>query len=252
MLDQFEGLSLDMEDIAAQIEEETLMPAELVTSQWSTVSGTDRETGDSYVNNVWEMQWKRLDRVVTTSDGSEFLYRVRHSMPKAGEDVTNRRNRSYVIQADCFGKLGLKGKRPEDFLGAKHWIRESQIGTGQYAKIWFKSEAIYIEGQSFEEAMGRSSAVSNLNPPSAAIPESNESSATEPVSMDSDSPYTKFLEVINGLTHREAITAVENDEILSVNSEILNATKSGQLFDDLEKQGLIQEVDNKYMVVAQD
>jgi hypothetical protein len=240
----FDSYSLDMDEINAQIEEESLMPAQLIGSEYKTLTFQDRETGQTIIKDVWELRWDRLDMELMTRDGNKYLYYTTHSMPNPNKDtpVQNRKNMTYVKQVECFGKLGLKGRHPNDYVGAKHWIRETTTGNGQFSKNWWKSEAVYVDGQSYEEATGKvpSSVIEdNMNPPV-------EVSAN---GSDQTSVYSLFVDTINGLSHREALTAVRNEPKLESNLEIMEGLNSGQLFDDLIEQGFIKDEDGKYIKV---
>ena len=236
--------SLNMAEINAQIEEESLMPAELVTSAYKILTYTDDEGGTSS-RNVWQLEWSRLDK-----DLGDFYYRSSHNLPDPNSDkpVTQRGRMTYAVQVTCFSKLGIEGSRPEDFLGLKHWIREEIVGSGRFQKTWYRSEAIYVEGQTYEEAKGINAKATNMNPPSEAV--SSNSSPTEPVSLDGDSPYEKFLDIVNGLTHRQAIAALEKDDALKSNEEIMTGVKSGSIFEEMIDQGLLEENDGKYVKVS--
>ena len=245
VLDQDLNLSLDQDDINRQADIESLMPAEIVTSEWRDITGSDPDSGETFISKAWVLEWDRLDRDMTGSSGNKFLYQSTHYMPNEDRPVTSRRDLQYSKQVICFGALGLKGKHPRDFIGAKHWVRETTERRSR--RPWWKSEAIYLEGQTYEEAVGKEA--DNLNPPAVS---SNHASATLPVeevTLDDDSPYTLFLDTINGMTHRQVITAIRKTEGLKDNEEIINGVMNGTLFDQMQEQGLLKEEDGKYFKV---
>lgn len=239
-------LSLDMGDINRQIETETLMPAKLVGSEFKDITFTDRE-GNPGVRKAWQLSWDRLDMDLTGVSGEKFLFRSSHNLPDPNDDrpVRNRRRMTYVQQVDCFGRLGLTGRKPEDFLGVTHWIRETVEGSGQFAKTWYRSEAIYKEGQSFEEAVAAqksSTATTQINPP-----EPPPAEEPQEVPLDDNSPYGVLVELMDGKNHREILNAVRSSSELAGHEEIQQGIMSGTLFDDLESQGIIKEgEDGKY------
>lgn len=240
-------LSLDIDEINAQIEEESLMPALCVESKYDFYTYTDRDDGSTHIVNVWKLDWQRLDQ-----DLGNFLYRSSHNLPDANSDkpTTNRRQQTYVQQVTCFGKVGLRGKRPEDFLNQKHWIREVQSGYGQYTKTWYKSEAIYIEGQSYEDAMNHVNLeVDDINPPSVAETDNDDSSTSDTGDETPDNPnniYGILIDTIDGLTHRQALAAVSKSDDLKDNKDITEGMKNGTLIEQLLDQSMITEDDGKY------
>jgi hypothetical protein len=238
----FSDFSLDMDEINVQIEEESLMPAQLIGSEYKQISFADKDTGQMISRIIWELKWDRLDMDLTGKDGTKFYYQTSHNMPDPNKVTQNRKNLTYVEQVKCFGKLGRKGRSPEDYIGVKHWIRETTTGTGQFVKNWWKSEAIYVDGQTYEEAMGGvPTNIENINPPS--------TNGT----VDNRSVYNIFVDLFtDGLSHREALTHVRNVPELESNTEIMEGLTSGQLFDDLIEQGFLEEKEGKYFKVAQD
>tara|TARA_Y100000310_G_scaffold344326_1_gene456459 strand:- start:2580 stop:3311 length:732 start_codon:yes stop_codon:yes gene_type:complete len=239
-----EDLSLDMDDIEAQAQIESLMPAELVECEYRDIPLT-QENGEVQIRKAWVLVWDRLDRDMTGASGQKFTYQSTHWLPDGSRPVTSRREMQYAKQVACFSALGLKGKSPPDFLGVKHWVRETT--ERRSTRPWWRSEAIYTEGQSYEEAIGKE--VINLNPPVAVVTDTDVN--TEEVTLDEDSPYTLLLETINGMTHRQAITVVKQTEGLSDNSEIVNGLQSGSLIDQMIEHNLLKEEDGKYYRVTE-
>ena len=237
--------SLNMETINAQIEEESLMPAELVSSGFKLLTYTD-DDGQTNNRDVWQLEWRRLDK-----DLGDFMYRSSHNLPDPNSDrpVNQRSRMTYVLQVESFSRLGIiTTGNPNEFVGQKHWIREVIAGSGRYQKTWWKSEAVYVEGQSYDEAKGSTTRTSNMNPPTEEAP--TNSSSTESVDLNDDSPYTKFLDIVDGLTHRQAIAALEKDDALKSNEEIMTGVKSGSIFEEMIEQGLLEENDGKYVKVS--
>lgn len=238
--------SLDMNEINAQIEEESLMPAELVISGFKILTYTD-DDGSTSNRNVWQLEWKRLDK-----DLGEYRYRSSHNLPDPNSDrpVTQRRQMSYVQQVDCFSKLGvITSGAPDEFIGQRHWIKEATIGSGRFQKTWWKSECVYVEGISYEESKGSGSRDNSMNPPTESSSTKAESATSEEV-LDENSPYTLFLNTVDGLSHRQAISAVETEDKLKENEEIMTGVKSGNIFEEMIEQGLLKEEDGKYIMVS--
>lgn len=245
-----EDLMLDIDTIEQQVREESLMPAELVVSEKKdiTFNLSEDQGGGTGIKKVWELRWDRLDIDTTGPSGKKFLYQSSHTLPDPNDTrpVTNRERMTYVKQVKCFASLGLRGRRPEDFLGAKHWIKQRTESPGtRFEKVWWESVAPYREGQSYEEAVGGVSVpdVSNINPPAAnnTKPEPEQS-----VEMSDDSPYTLLINTVNGKTHRAMLTAVRNTPELAGNEEIMNGVQSGELIDSLLEQGFLIEKEGKY------
>ena len=183
-----DSFNLDVNELNAQCEEESLMPAVLVGSEIKEVQLTDRDTGGTIFRKVWELKWERLDMDLSGPNGT-FQYQSSHWMPDSNRPVTNRRNMQYAKQIECFAKLGVKGTTPEDFLDQKHWIKEtSERNTG---RPWWKSEAIYIDGQTYEEAIGGSSV--DINPPSDSV---RTAESTEELTAEA-SVYDLLVDTIN-------------------------------------------------------
>jgi len=238
------SLSLDLDEINQKIENESLMPAVCVGSEYKPVPLADRDNpGMTIIRDVWEVLWDRLDRDTTGDSGKKFLYQSSNWLPDESREVTNRSQMQYVKQVQAFAALGIKGKEPEDFLGQQCWIKETT--EPRASRSWWKPVAKYVEGQSFEEATGGIGVA--INPPSSngntpvPVAESND------VEVGEGSPYDELLNVINGKTHRAAITALKSS---SVDQQLTEAVQSGTLLDDLIEQKFLREEDGKYYKVV--
>tara|TARA_Y100000310_G_scaffold331814_1_gene406119 strand:- start:677 stop:1429 length:753 start_codon:yes stop_codon:yes gene_type:complete len=240
MMDEM-NLSLDADEINKQAAIESLMPAKLITCEYKDITFTDNRDGTTQIRKAWVLEWDRLDRDMTGASGKKFTYQSTHWLPDGSRPVTNRREMQYAKQVACFASVGLRGRVPEDFLGVEHWIRETM--ERNTTRSWWKSEAKYVEGQSYEEATGKE--VTNMNPP-AASPAPKEEVQEEVIALDDDSPYSLFIETIDGMTHRQAITAIKKTDGLKDNEEIVNGLTSGSLIDQMITQKLLKEEDGKY------
>ena len=231
-----DGLSLDIGQLNAQAELESLMPAECVGSEYKEITFTNHDDGTTNIRKIWQLQWDRLDINTTGANGDKFLYQSSHNIPAQGQ----MRRSTLKKQVDCFAELKLQGKNPEDFLGAKHWIRENVENAGtRFEKAWWKSVAIYQEGQTYEEAMGGLAVPVNLNPPTS-VPTS------EPETPQVDqSIYDLIVSTVDGKTVRASLTALRNEE--GIPEEMVNAFQSGTLQDELIEQGFLTEVDGKFV-----
>ena len=236
-----DNLSLDIGELNAQAELESLMPAECVGSEYKDITFTNRDDGSTGIRRAWQLQWDRLDIDTTGASGQKYLYQSTHNFPAEGQ----MRRSTLKKQVDSFAKVGLKGKNPEDFLGVKHWIREMVESAGtQYEKSWWRSEALYVEGQTYEEAMNGGAVSVNLNPPTS----SNGATESEPeTSEEAQSQYDLLLQTVDGKTMRTALTALRAEE--GIPEEMVNAFQSGTLQDDLIAQGFMTEIDGKYAKV---
>ena len=228
-----DSLSLDIDELNHQAELESLMPAECVGSEYKEVTFTNDE-GLTSSRQVWQLQWDRLDLDTTGANGQKFLFQSTHNIPAAGQ----MRRSTLKKQIDSFAKVRLTGKNPEDFLGVKHWIREQVESPGtRFEKAWWRSEAIYVEGQSYEDAVGGVSVnIDNLNAPTnVANTETQEDSGV----------YDILVDTINGKTVRQALTALRNEE--RIPEDMVNSFQSGTLQDELIDQGIVEEVDGKFV-----
>jgi len=234
-----DGLSLDIDELNSQAEQESLMPAELVSCEYRETRPYTDDNGVSTTRQVWQLEWDRLDQDTSNANGEKFLYRSSHNIPSTGQ----MRRSTLKKQVDCFAKVRLTGKNPEDFLGAKHWIREVLENAGtRFEKAWWKSEAIYIEGQSFEDAIGGlSGTLDTLNAPISTIVDKEDEPEVD------QSVYTLLINTVNGKTVRAALTALRNEE--DIPEEMVNSFQSGTLQDELIEQGFMKEVEGKFVKV---
>lgn len=232
-----DSLSLDIDELNHQAEIESLMPAMLVESEMKEI--IFERNGIAGSRMAWQLRWDRLDQDTTGASGEKYLFQSSHNQPAEGQ----LRRSTLKKQVDCFAKLKLTGKNPEDFLGVRHWIREIVENAGtQYEKAWWRSEALYIEGQTYEQAINGESV--DINPPSSS---NSMVEPTDEVEMDPSvegSPYDLLLEAIHGKTHRTATTAVRNDG--SIPEELKDQWNTGTLVEGLIEQGFLEEVDGKY------
>ena len=230
-----DNLSLDLDELNHKAELESLMPAECVGSEYKELTFTDQQ-GNPSSRMVWQLQWDRLDIDTAGASGQKFLYQSTHNFPAQGQ----MRRSTLKKQIDSFAKVGVKGKNPEDFLGIKHWIREQLENAGsQYEKAWWRSEAPYVNGQSYDDAIGGGAVFSNnLNPPTATEPDEEQDETDS-------STYDLLVNTINGKTVRAALTALRNEE--GIPEEMVDAFQSGTLQDELIEQGFLDEVDGKFV-----
>ena len=244
---------LDVGILQAQIEEESIMPAESILSIFTTRTGTSRDDGSTFVNNVWNMEWKRLDRE------SDMVYRSGHRIPDKDATQTARARQTYSKQIMAFDKIGIKGRKPEDFLGLRCWIKETiENPNSQYEKIWWQPMAVYVEGQSKEEAMGLAviESATNINPPAGTkngvAPAEAAEEVLDTIDTSEGSDYDVFLSIVHGKKHRAAVTAAKAVDQLMANNDIANGVNNGNIFDDMMEAGLLVEgADGSYERVTQ-
>lgn len=234
-----DNLSLDIDELNHQAEVESLMPAKLVMSEYKDYVFTN-DQGLMESRTSWQLEWDRLDIDTRSTSGEKFLYRSTHN-----KDIKQIRRATLMKQVECFAKLGLRGRDPKDFLDAEHWIREvvEQPGT-RFEKAWWRSEALYKEGQTYEEATGGVAVDININAPS------SNNTMEEPVSesMDEGSPYDLLLNAVNGKNSRQALTALRQDK--SIPEELKERWSSGMLVDELIEQNFLTEEGGIYTRVV--
>ena len=225
-MENFEDISLDMATIQEQIEKESRFAGELITSEYRISTG-------EFIRRQWHLSWKKL------IDDTGFPTDSFHNLPDANRPVrgSSRRRMSYTQQVEAFAILGIKGKTPEDFLGVRCWLQEAVTPgqTPQYDKRWWKPVALYVEGQPF---------------PGEQTDTSVDAPVTESTNNISDDGNSHLLDLINGKSQRQAVTAISRDSIIATTPEVIANARNGTLFDELIEKGLLTEEGGVFKVVA--
>jgi len=227
MVDNFDDISLDPGDIQAQVEEESRFAGELMVSEYRT---GPLPSMPNIIKRTWRLEWRKI------INDPGFSFASIHNLPDPDRAVMGnaRRRMSYTQQAEAFAALGVKGRRPEDFLGLRCWIQETVTPgrTSEYDKRWWKPVALYIEGEPFPGTEGTSQASFDM---------STDNSGTSNNTSEATGEYDYIVSLINGKTQRQAVLAIGRDAEVANTPELIVKARNGTLFDELVEAGLITE-----------
>ena len=228
------NITLDIDEINKQIEQETQFPAECFMSEYQDSEYIDSE-GKMHPIKFWVLKWRRLDREI------KFDYNSRHLIPL--NQVRDRRRMSYYEQTIAFANSGYRSKKhanpnddPKDFIGAKCIIAETiskfrRRDNTDGEVIWWKPIKKYT-GESSNNSQE----------------ESKEENFKEFLESLSQENWDQIKSLINTKTHIQAVRAISQDSELNDNEQLVSLARSGVLFDYMIEKKMIYTENGKYLV----